>query len=463
MAHTPAVSAAIHEGGPVMLPIPPHLQAGGDARRSVAVANSLGATNDHEAILTWLNARAKNVQTRKAYLQEIRRFLAFMLYIRGRLISNATVGDLEAFRVWLVAPYLPAEGWPAGYMPFGKGSEAPAADGQVRLKGLATGSRRRADTTIRGFFRFLHDSGYLATNPCLRLGKLTGEEISQDALEELQLSPEMYARQRRLDAIEQDNRGADKAFSIELWLWLRDFLDAPENQWRIADPDAGEGAAAASRPQPWPPERQERLRCILMFGYAAAGRRAEIAETTMSAIVQSGKRWIWKVIGKGRTAADGPDRVTLDDAAVQALMRYRAARGLSGYPDASERQVPLIAKLTPQRRRSKQPLKTGEGVTAGYLNSELRRFLNYAAPFAAMREPAWEAQLRRAASHWLRHTRGTHFALGHVSLARTAEQLRHKDPRTTSKYYVHMKDEERGEAVDAISTLLKSKGESGEK
>ncbi|WP_300436157.1 site-specific integrase [Zoogloea sp.] len=463
MAHTPAVSVAIHEGGPVMLPIPPHLQAGSDARRSVAVANSLGATNDHEAILTWLNARAKNVQTRKAYLQEIRRFLAFMLYIRGRLISNATVGDLEAFRVWLVAPYLPAEGWPAGYMPFGKGSEAPAADGQVRLKGLATGSRRRADTTIRGFFRFLHDSGYLATNPCLRLGKLTGEEISQDALEELQLSPEMYARQRRLDAIEQDNRGADKAFSIELWLWLRDFLDAPENQWRIADPDAGEGAAAASRPQPWPPERQERLRCILMFGYAAAGRRAEIAETTMSAIVQSGKRWIWKVIGKGRTAADGPDRVTLDDAAVQALMRYRAARGLSGYPDASERQVPLIAKLTPQRRRSKQPLKTGEGVTAGYLNSELRRFLNYAAPFAAMREPAWEAQLRRAASHWLRHTRGTHFALGHVSLARTAEQLRHKDPRTTSKYYVHMKDEERGEAVDAISTLLKSKGESGEK
>ena len=114
MAQTPAVSAAIHEAGPVMLPIPPHLQADSAPRRSVAVANSLGATNDHEAILTWLNARAKNVQTRKAYVQEIRRFLAFMLYIRGRLISSATVGDLEAFRVWLVAPYLPAEGWPAG-------------------------------------------------------------------------------------------------------------------------------------------------------------------------------------------------------------------------------------------------------------------------------------------------------------------------------------------------------------
>ena len=28
MAHTAAVSTAIHEAGPVMLPIPPHLQAG---------------------------------------------------------------------------------------------------------------------------------------------------------------------------------------------------------------------------------------------------------------------------------------------------------------------------------------------------------------------------------------------------------------------------------------------------
>jgi integrase len=36
----------------------------------------------------------------------------------------------------------------------------------------------------------------------------------------------------------------------------------------------------------------------------------------------------------------------------------------------------------------------------------------------------------------------------------TAEHLRHKDPRTTSKYYVHLDDEARGGAIDSISRLL---------
>lgn len=443
----------IPEHSPVQLPTPTHLQAALNRQRTLEAVNSLDAYNDHEAIITWLNAKAKNAQTRKAYLQEIRRFFAFMLYIRGKWISSATVGDLEAFRLWLAMPSLPAEGWPVSYMPF-KGDKR-ISEGKNCLQGLALGSRQRADSTIRGFFRFIHEGGYLATNPWLRLGKLTGEEISEDELGNRKLSAESYARERRQAIIDADNRNADKAFSFELWRWLRAFLDASENTWQISADRAVDELTTKIPPQPWSLERQARLRCILLFSYAAASRRAELSETTMSAIVQSRKRWVWKVIGKGRTAAGGPDRVTLDEDALQALMRYRVTRGLAAYPEGGERGVPLIAKLTPKKICGSRTLKTGRGVTAGYLNSELQRFFNYAARFAATIEPSWAAQLRRAASHWLRHTRGTHFALGQVSLARTAEQLRHKDPRTTGKYYVHLKDEERGEAVDAISALLK--------
>ena len=132
----------------------------------------------------------------------------------------------------------------------------------------------------------------------------------------------------------------------------------------------------------------------------------------------------------------------------------RLARGLPGHPSPGESETPLIAKLTPKRIRRDRPLKTGEGVTAGYLNTELQRFFSYAAPFAARQNPDWAPILRQAASHWLRHTRGSHFALGQVSLAMTAEHLRHKDPRTTSKYYVHLDDEARGGAIDSISRLL---------
>lgn len=437
-----------------LLPVPEHLRDVQGNQHALGPANALGVTNDHEAIIVWLNTRAKNTHTRKAYLQELRRFMAFMLYIRGRPVSSATVGDLEAFRVWLAVPYLPAEGWPAGFMPFKL--DGAAGDGNApHLRGLAIGSRRRADTTIRSFFRFLHEGGYLAANPCMKLGKLTGEEISRDELDKLQLSPERYARQRRREAIALDNQDRGKAFPIALWRWLRSFLDSEENTWQIPDsPGLAEGSPAPGQARCWPQERRERLRCILLFSYAAASRRAELAETTMNAIVRSGQRWVWKVIGKGRTATDGPDRVTLDDQALDALILYRLARGLPGYPQPDEGETPLIAKLTPKRIRRDRTLKTGEGVTAGYLNTELQRFFSYAAAFAARQNPDWAPILRQAASHWLRHTRGSHFALGQVSLAMTAEHLRHKDPRTTSKYYVHLDDEARGAAIDSIARLL---------
>jgi hypothetical protein len=98
--------------------------------------------------------------------------------------------------------------------------------------------------------------------------------------------------------------------------------------------------------------------------------------------------------------------------------------------------------------RPDRALKTGDGVTAGYLNTELQRFFSYAAPFAARQNPDWAPILRQAASHWLRHTRGSHFALGQVSLAMTAEHLRHKDPRTTSKYYVPRRRPWRSDRLD---------------
>ncbi len=437
-----------------LLPVPAHLQGVQGTQRALGLANALGVSSDHEAAVVWLNTRARNTHTRKAYLQELRRFMAFMLYLRSKPVSSASVGDLEAFRVWLAAPYLPEEGWPAGFMPFKL--DRAAADGQgPGLRGLSIGSRRRADTTIRSFFRFLHEGGYLGTNPCMKLGKLTGEEISQDELEKRQLSPALYARQRRQEAIALDNQDQGKAFPIALWRWLRNFLDAGENTWQIPDSPRRAGEPPTSGPvKCWPLERRERLRCILLFSYAAASRRAELAETMMNAIVPSGQRWIWKVIGKGRTATDGPDRVTLDTQALDALIRYRLARGLPGHPSPDEGQTPLIAKLTPKRVRRDRALKTGEGVTAGYLNSELQRFFSYAASFAEGHNPQWAIILRQAASHWLRHTRGSHFALGNVSLAMTAEHLRHKDPRTTSKYYVHLDDEARGGAIDSISRLL---------
>jgi len=433
--------------------LPETLDGSTGTQRGLSITNSLGARNDLEAVLIWLNTKAKNSHTRRAYLLEVKRFLAFMVWIRGRPLSSASDGDLEAYRVWLGNPGLPPADWPANYVPF-KRVETPAGSAQFAFQGLAIGSRLRADSTIKGLFKYLHEGGYLAVNPYLRLGKLSGEEVSLDVLIMQKLTPEAHTRQQRQEAIARDNARADKAFSVDLWKWLTRFLDAAENDWRIPDLGAATRQHDFSALPRWSAERQARLRCILLFGYASAGRRAELAETTMNAIVQSGSRWVWKVVGKGRKAIDTPDRVSLNDMAISALTRYRIARGLSAYPDSTERDEPLIAKLKPKRLRQNRQLKTGPGVTADHLNKELQRYFHYAAHFAGKVNPAWESHLLGAASHALRHTRGTHFALANIPIATTADQLRHKDPRTTANYYVHIKDEERAKSVDAVDRQL---------
>lgn len=42
--------------------------------------------------------------------------------------------------------------------------------------------------------------------------------------------------------------------------------------------------------------------------------------------------------------------------------------------------------------------------------------------------------LRRASTHWLRHTRGTSLSLQGKELRLVAKAMRHKDPRTTMLY-----------------------------
>jgi site-specific recombinase XerD len=158
-------------------------------------------------------------------------------------VSSATLGDLEAFRVWLAVPYLPAEGWPAVSCP-----SSGSAAGEARLRGLSIGSRRRADTTIRSFFRFLHEGGYLAANPCMKLGKLTGEEISHDELEKLQLSPSATRASAARRPSPSTTRTRARRSSIALWRWLRSFLDSDENTWQIPDSPSLEATRPGAGP-----------------------------------------------------------------------------------------------------------------------------------------------------------------------------------------------------------------------
>lgn len=63
-------------------------------------------------------------------------------------------------------------------------------------------------------------------------------------------------------------------------------------------------------------------------------------------------------------------------------------------------------------------------------------------------------------SHYLRHTHLSLLVHQRYSLAEVQRRARHTDPRTTSKYYVHILDERESEMSDAFAEAVRSRMES---
>ncbi|WP_371372172.1 tyrosine-type recombinase/integrase [Thalassotalea aquiviva] len=138
----------------------------------------------------------------------------------------------------------------------------------------------------------------------------------------------------------------------------------------------------------------------------------------------------FKVFGKGSKQRD----VSVPDSFLPYLERYRASRGLSGYPLSSESD-PLIHKLK------------GSG---GMTSRQLRRIVQQAFDFAyeQMVQEGFknEAQtLKEATTHWLRHT-GASMDIDSRPLKHMADELGHASMGTTDRVYVQSDHLERAKS-----------------
>lgn len=142
------------------------------------------------------------------------------------------------------------------------------------------------------------------------------------------------------------------------------------------------------------------------------------------------KNYWFKVFGKGSKQRD----VSVPDSYIGYLTRYRATRGLTGYPLSSETD-PLIHKLK------------GSG---GMTSRQLRRIVQQAFDFAyeqMVREGFTdEAQtLKEATTHWLRHT-GASMDIDSRPLKHMADELGHASMGTTDRVYVQSDHLERAKS-----------------
>ena len=255
-------------------------------------------------------------------------------------------------------------------------------DETLRAGPLSTNSQRHAMGIVGGLFTYLVNAGYLAGNPWT------------------------LGRRHRVPRARQVERYLDQA----QWTAVLDFLETlPQERRR---------------------ERQhyERARWVVRFLYDTALRVSEAASARSRDFVRRRQQWWLRVLGKGGVYGEVPIR----DELMTDLARYRAFHGLPPTPSALE-TTPVILSIAGRAEECLTP-------TAVYLI--VKDALGQAADALASSDPVTAGVLRRASTHWLRHTAASHQADRGTDLRHIQKNLRHASIETTA-IYLHAADDAR--------------------
>ena len=250
---------------------------------------------------------------------------------------------------------------------------------------LSPRSVRQAMGILSGLFGYLVAAGYLAGNP-LALRRRRGESKSS-----------------RRSAVE---RYLDHA----LWQSVLDYID--------------------TMPQDSARERQhhERVRWLFRLLYGAALRASEVAQSKSGDIELRRGKWWLHVTGKGDVEGDVP----ISEELMADLARYRRFYGLSAVPTAQE-ETPLIMSVTG---------RTDRFLTSTAIYLIVKEVFRRAADQLESTDSSKAVTLRRASTHWLRHTAATHQADAGNDIRFIQKNLRHASIETTA-IYLHAEDDRR--------------------
>ena len=250
----------------------------------------LSASNDYEAVLSWLSLH-ESADTQRAYRKEAERLILWAIVERGRALSSLTTDDAIAYRGFLRRP-TPRERW------VGPPRPRQSVEWRPFNGSLSARSTAHALTVLSAMFRWLVEQRYVQANPFagvkVRGGVLhTGLDVS-------------------------------RGFTEGEWLLIRTLADGLEWSYGWSEPAA------------------QRLRFLLDFGYATGLRAGELVGAKLGDIRRDehGDHWL-HVIGKGGR----PGKVALPTLARTALDFWLMQRGLPVTPSRWIPSTPLVSSL----------------------------------------------------------------------------------------------------------------------
>lgn len=266
------------------LQLPPHLT--GEQGRNRAASSGvkhISATNDLQAIQTWLLEFANSSQTLRTYRKESERLLLWSLIERQRAFSDLTRDDLRDYQTFMTNPE-PKHRWCGPRRP------RPHPDWRPFEAPLTEQSMAQAITIINALFSYLVEAGYLAGNP---LGLMRRQ-----------------LRHRR----PQKEHLSERYLEQGCWQALMHYVEQLPRETRRQKID------------------YERYRYLFHLFYLLGARISEVANHTMASIKSHRGKWWWHVTGKGQKT----QRIPLTEPMQAALMRYRTFHGLPPLPEPEE-------------------------------------------------------------------------------------------------------------------------------
>ncbi|QGZ57146.1 site-specific integrase [Paraburkholderia acidiphila] len=352
------------------LKLPHEVDGSEGAFRAPRATCTLDASNDYEAVQTWL-ALHESPATQRTYKKEAERLILWAIVERGRALSSLTTEDAIAYRAFLRHPS-PRGRW------VGPVRARTSPDWRPFNGSLSARSVAHALAILGALFRWLIEQRYVLANPFSGV-KVRGANGAQ-----------------ALDT--------SHAFSEGEWALVRTIADGLE--WSYG----------------WSAPAAQRLRFLLDFGYATGLRASELVGATLGHVETDARDDHWlRVTGKGKKLA----RVALPPLAWDALARYLAERDLPVVSLRWNPATPVIGSLEADSDAT---------ISSARLWGVLRRFFALAANAIEADHAPLADKLRRASPHWMRHTHATHALGRGAELTTVRDNLRHASVSTTSIY-----------------------------
>ncbi|TDN70022.1 site-specific recombinase XerD [Paraburkholderia sp. BL10I2N1] len=249
---------------------------------------------------------------------------------------------------------------------------------------LSERSRHQALGIVSGLLSYLVSAGYLAGNP--------------------------LALRRRTGAAARRTRRVERYLDHALW----DHVLASVEQW--------------PRETARDTQHYERSRWLVRLLYGTGLRVSEAAHAKAADFYQRRGNWWLHVVGKGGTEGEVPVSAAL----MADLARYRVFHGLAPTPSGNEKAAAVMSVAGDPHRH----------LTPAAVYLIVKEVFRRAADMLETGDVAGAETLRRASTHWLRHSAATHQADAGTDLRFIQKNMRHASIQTTG-IYLHAEDDQR--------------------